>query len=148
LALEPFLRELHRLGWRHLVATDVTKDGMQSGINTSFYQQVFEAFSAPVVASGGVATLADVAALAELAGRTGALEGVIIGRALYEGAFTLSEALAQVAHVTATARKDAEAGDGIVSPTAGPAAGSPTAGDQQLRGVSRHEAREEGGDAV
>jgi hypothetical protein len=96
-----------------------------------------------------VATLADVAALAQLAARTGALEGVIIGRALYEGAFTLGEALAQVAHVTAAAEKNAEAGDSIVSPTASPALGSPTAGDPQLRGVSwQATAREEGGNAL
>ena len=84
--------ELSALGVRHLVYTDISRDGMQTGINARAYQHVAEVAGFPVVASGGVSTLDDVRACAALG--DGVVEGVITGRAIYEGAFTLPEALA------------------------------------------------------
>jgi phosphoribosylformimino-5-aminoimidazole carboxamide ribotide isomerase len=84
--------ELRDLGLRHLVYTDISRDGMQTGINAPAYVGMAVSAGFPVVASGGVSTLADVQALAALG--SGVIEGVIIGRAIYEGAFTLEEALA------------------------------------------------------
>ena len=84
--------ELSALGVRHLVYTDISRDGMQTGINARAYQHVAGVAGFPVVASGGVSTLDDVRACAALG--DGVVEGVITGRAIYEGAFTLREALA------------------------------------------------------
>ncbi|MGV8083052.1 MAG: 1-(5-phosphoribosyl)-5-[(5-phosphoribosylamino)methylideneamino]imidazole-4-carboxamide isomerase [Coriobacteriia bacterium] len=84
--------ELSDLGIRHLVYTDISRDGMRSGINSAAHVGIAITAGFPVVASGGVSTVADVRALAALG--PGVIEGVIIGRALYEGSITLSEALA------------------------------------------------------
>jgi phosphoribosylformimino-5-aminoimidazole carboxamide ribotide isomerase len=84
--------ELRDLGVRHLVYTDISRDGMQTGIHVGAYERVAAEAGFPVVASGGVSTLADVRALAVLGDDI--IEGVIAGRALYEGAFTLADALA------------------------------------------------------
>jgi len=83
--------ELVSLGYRHLVFTDVSRDGMQTGIDAQAYRHISEVAGFPVVASGGIATLDDLRALAALG--DGVIEGAICGRALYEGAFTLEEAL-------------------------------------------------------
>jgi phosphoribosylformimino-5-aminoimidazole carboxamide ribotide isomerase len=84
--------QLAQLGFRHLVYTDISKDGMQTGINADAYTQVAVAAGFPVVASGGVSTLDDIRALVALG--LPVIEGVIAGRAIYEKAFTVSEALA------------------------------------------------------
>ncbi len=84
--------ELRDLGVRHLVYTDISRDGMQTGINAEAYRTVAAEAGFPVVASGGVSTLADIEALAALG--PAVVEGVITGRALYEGSFTLAEAIA------------------------------------------------------
>jgi len=84
--------ELRRLGLRHLVYTDISRDGMQTGINAPAYVGIAVTAGFPVVASGGVSTLEDIRALRELG--PGVVEGVIAGRAIYEGAFTVEEALA------------------------------------------------------
>jgi phosphoribosylformimino-5-aminoimidazole carboxamide ribotide isomerase len=89
---QALVSELRTLGMRHLVYTDIARDGMQTGINAPAYVGVAVSAGFPVVASGGVSTLDDVRALRELG--PGVIEGVIIGRAIYEGAFTLEEALA------------------------------------------------------
>ena len=83
--------ELVSLGYAHLVFTDVSRDGMQTGIDAAAYRHIAEVAGFPVVASGGIATLADLRALAALGDDV--IEGAITGRALYEGAFTLEEAL-------------------------------------------------------
>lgn len=75
---------------RHALVTDVSRDGMLSGPNTALYADLFARFPhLAVQASGGVSSLADLAALR----RSGAA-GAIIGRALYEKRFTLEDALA------------------------------------------------------
>lgn len=73
------------------VVTDVTKDGTLRGPNLDLLRQVCERTDRPVVASGGVSNLDDLAALRELVPL--GLEGAIIGKALYAGAFTLPAAL-------------------------------------------------------
>ena len=83
--------ELTALGVRHLVYTDISRDGMQTGINAPAYSHVASVAGFPVVASGGVSTLDDIRALVALG--PDAIEGVIAGRAIYEGAFTVEEAL-------------------------------------------------------
>jgi phosphoribosylformimino-5-aminoimidazole carboxamide ribotide isomerase len=83
--------ELRELGLRHLVYTDISRDGMQTGINAPAYVGVAVSAGFPVVASGGVSTLDDIRALKDLG--PGVIEGVIAGRAIYEGAFTLEDAL-------------------------------------------------------
>jgi len=76
------------------VITDVLKDGMLRGPSLDLYRDVCGRTKAPVVASGGVSSLADVRALASLVPI--GVEGAIVGKALYAGAFTLAEALAEV----------------------------------------------------
>jgi 1-(5-phosphoribosyl)-5-[(5-phosphoribosylamino)methylideneamino] imidazole-4-carboxamide isomerase/N-(5'phosphoribosyl)anthranilate isomerase len=82
-------------GCARYVVTDVHRDGTLTGPNLDLLRQVCARTPAPVVASGGVSSLADLRAIAELA--VDGVEGAIVGKALYAGAFTLPEALAAVA---------------------------------------------------
>ncbi len=86
------LDRLERDGCSRYVVTDVTKDGTLQGPNLELLRDVCARSKAPVVASGGVSSLADLTALAGLADF--GVEGTIIGKALYARAFTLPEALA------------------------------------------------------
>ncbi len=79
-------------GCARYVVTDVNKDGTLTGPNLHLLRQVCARTGAAVVASGGVSSLADLRAIAGL----GTIEGAIVGKALYAGAFTLPEALAAV----------------------------------------------------
>ncbi|HEY0932359.1 MAG TPA: bifunctional 1-(5-phosphoribosyl)-5-((5-phosphoribosylamino)methylideneamino)imidazole-4-carboxamide isomerase/phosphoribosylanthranilate isomerase PriA [Trebonia sp.] len=88
------LARLDAEGCARYVITDVLKDGMLRGPNLDLYRDVCSRTGAPVVASGGVSSLADLRALAGLTGI--GVEGAIVGKALYAGAFTLEEALAAV----------------------------------------------------
>ena len=88
------LERLESEGCARYVVTDVTKDGTLQGPNVELLRQVCAAASAPVVASGGVSSLDDLRALAAL--NADGVEGAIVGKALYAGAFTLPEALAAV----------------------------------------------------
>lgn len=74
-----------------IVYTDIARDGMLTGPNVAATGQLAESCKIPIVASGGVGQLGDIEQLAPLP-----LMGVIVGRALYEGKFTLKEALAVV----------------------------------------------------
>ena len=85
------LARLDSEGCSRYVVTDVTKDGMLAGPNLALLQQVCARTDRPVIASGGVSTLGDVAAIRELV--PDGVEGAIIGWALYKGASTLPEAL-------------------------------------------------------
>jgi phosphoribosyl isomerase A len=89
------LARLDADGCARYVVTDVTRDGTLTGPNLDLLRQVCDVTDRPVVASGGVATLDDLRALAELVPI--GVEGAIVGKALYAGAFTLPEALAAVA---------------------------------------------------
>ncbi|TAJ49027.1 MAG: bifunctional 1-(5-phosphoribosyl)-5-((5-phosphoribosylamino)methylideneamino)imidazole-4-carboxamide isomerase/phosphoribosylanthranilate isomerase PriA [Herbiconiux sp.] len=82
---------LEEAGCARYVVTDVTKDGTLKGPNVDLLRQVMERTSRPVIASGGISSLDDIAELRSLVPL--GLEGAIVGRALYAGAFTLAEAL-------------------------------------------------------
>jgi len=85
------LARLDADGCARYVVTDVTKDGTLRGPNLELLKQVCDVTSAPVVASGGISSLDDLRALRSLVGA--GVEGAIVGKALYAGAFTLPEAL-------------------------------------------------------
>ncbi|MBX4168324.1 MULTISPECIES: bifunctional 1-(5-phosphoribosyl)-5-((5-phosphoribosylamino)methylideneamino)imidazole-4-carboxamide isomerase/phosphoribosylanthranilate isomerase PriA [Rhodococcus] len=85
------LERLERDGCSRYVVTDVTKDGTLSGPNLDLLREVCAATDSPVVASGGVSTVDDLRAIATLTEE--GVEGAIIGKALYAGRFTLTEAL-------------------------------------------------------
>jgi phosphoribosylanthranilate isomerase len=82
-------------GCARYVITDVNKDGMMAGPNLELYRAVCAATERPVVASGGVSSLDDLRALRTLVPH--GVEGAIVGKALYAGAFTLEQALEAVA---------------------------------------------------
>ena len=88
------LARLDADGCARYVVTDVRRDGTLTGPNLDLLRAVCEQTDRPVVASGGVSTLDDLRALAQL--RTIGVEGSIVGKALYAGAFTLPEALEAV----------------------------------------------------
>ncbi|MGY4102686.1 bifunctional 1-(5-phosphoribosyl)-5-((5-phosphoribosylamino)methylideneamino)imidazole-4-carboxamide isomerase/phosphoribosylanthranilate isomerase PriA [Nocardia sp. R16R-3T] len=88
------LERLERDGCSRYVVTDVTKDGTLTGPNLDLLREVCAATDAPVIASGGVSTVEDLIAIAELVPE--GVEGSIVGKALYAGRFTLPEALAAV----------------------------------------------------
>jgi phosphoribosyl isomerase A len=89
------LDRLDAEGCARYVVTDVLKDGTLRGPNLDLLKTVCGRTDAPVVASGGVSSLADLRAIAALVPL--GVEGAIVGTALYEGAFSLAEALAEVA---------------------------------------------------
>lgn len=86
------LARLDGEGCARYVVTDVNKDGMLQGPNLQLLRDVCAATSAPIVASGGVTTLDDIRALMDLV--PDGVEGAIAGTALYEGRFSLEDALA------------------------------------------------------
>ncbi len=92
------LERLDRDGCARYVVTDVGRDGTMTGPNLDLLRGVCAATDRPVVASGGVSSLADLRALAALV--PAGVEGAIVGKALYAGAFTLHEALEALAEVS------------------------------------------------
>ena len=85
------LARLEEDGCMRYVVTDVTKDGTLQGPNLDLLRDVCAKTDKPVVASGGISSLDDLRALASLVPL--GVEGAIVGKALYAGAFTLEEAL-------------------------------------------------------
>ena len=85
------LERLEEAGCTRYVVTDVTKDGTLKGPNLEMLEQVMARTDRPVIASGGISNLDDIAALRDLVPQ--GLEGAIVGKALYAGALTLAEAL-------------------------------------------------------
>ncbi len=85
------LDRLERAGCSRYVVTDVTKDGTLRGPNLELLREITRRTPKPIIASGGIATLDDIVALRELVPL--GVEGAIVGKALYTGAFTLAEAL-------------------------------------------------------
>ena len=79
-------------GAARIIYTDISRDGTQSGVGVQETQRLARAVKIPVIASGGVAVLDDIRRLKEIEGE--GVDGVIVGRALYAGAFTLQEAIA------------------------------------------------------
>ncbi|TQJ32462.1 bifunctional 1-(5-phosphoribosyl)-5-((5-phosphoribosylamino)methylideneamino)imidazole-4-carboxamide isomerase/phosphoribosylanthranilate isomerase PriA [Microbacterium sp. SLBN-146] len=90
------LERLEAAGCSRYVVTDVTKDGTLRGPNLELLQEMTARTPKPVIASGGVSSLDDIAALRELVPL--GVEGAIVGKALYAGAFTLAEALDVAGH--------------------------------------------------
>jgi phosphoribosylformimino-5-aminoimidazole carboxamide ribotide isomerase len=86
-----FAKKVESLGGRTVIYTDISKDGALGGPNLAGVRALCEAVRIGVVASGGVGSAHDVEALARLQLKN--LEGVIIGKAIYEGKITLKEAL-------------------------------------------------------
>ena len=102
-------RAMGAAGFKHIVYTDIARDGMQTGIDVQAYVDMANAFGNPVIASGGVgklehfaegvASLADIERLAPVAE---SIEGVITGRAVYEGTLDVAEGVALCAELTAS----------------------------------------------
>ena len=84
---------LDHVGCARYIVTDVSKDGMLHGPNVDLYRAVTLATKAPVIASGGISSIADLVTLAEAAAAGSNLEGSIVGKAFYAGRFTLPDAL-------------------------------------------------------
>ena len=85
------IERLDRDGCSRYIVTDVAKDGTLTGPNLDLLREVCAATTKPVVAIGGVSTLADLVAIKSLT--TIGVEGAIVGKALYAGAFTLADAI-------------------------------------------------------
>ncbi len=82
------------LGYEHIVYTDIARDGMQTGVDNGAYARMAAAFGNPVIVSGGISSAADIAALGPIAD---AVEGVIAGRAIYEGTLSVADGVAACA---------------------------------------------------
>ena len=90
------IERLERDGCQRYVVTDVTKDGTLQGPNLTLLREVCAVTKSPVVASGGISSLEDIASLISLhaiSPESVGVEGAIVGKALYAGAFTLQQAL-------------------------------------------------------
>jgi phosphoribosylformimino-5-aminoimidazole carboxamide ribotide isomerase len=85
------------LGLRTIIFTDISRDGLGSGLNIAATRELANDSGLDVIASGGVHTMDDV-----IAARDANLAGVIIGRALYEGTIDLKEALNGVVDASET----------------------------------------------
>ncbi|MCX8033233.1 MAG: 1-(5-phosphoribosyl)-5-[(5-phosphoribosylamino)methylideneamino]imidazole-4-carboxamide isomerase [Thermoleophilia bacterium] len=86
------VHRLEELGVREVLYTDIARDGMLQSANVAGVRELAEACQLEIIASGGVTGLDDLRALKEL--EPLGVTGVIVGRALYEGRFTIAEALA------------------------------------------------------
>lgn len=84
-----------RAGVRRIIYTDISRDGMLEGPNLAAFHAILQAVDVPVIASGGVASVEDLHTLRRLEAE--GLEGVIVGRALYEGRVRLPDLLAAAA---------------------------------------------------
>lgn len=89
-----FCKKMEDLGIQTIVCTDISRDGTLKGININFLNEILAATKMNVVLSGGVSALADIQKLKKIKAKN--FEGVIIGKALYEKKFTLSEAVKQI----------------------------------------------------
>ncbi|MBR3844101.1 MAG: 1-(5-phosphoribosyl)-5-[Clostridia bacterium] len=87
-ALHPFCETMEKMGVRTLICTDISRDGAMQGTNRTLYKELSQTYGLQIVASGGVSTIEDVKALAQMD-----LYGAIIGKAYYIGAIDLKEAI-------------------------------------------------------
>ena len=102
--LDEVLDRLESDGCLRYVVTDILKDGMLRGPNLGLLRRVCARTARPVIASGGVSSLNDLQAIAALS--PAGVEGVIVGKALYAGAFTLEQALNVTNAATAGSQAD------------------------------------------
>jgi phosphoribosylformimino-5-aminoimidazole carboxamide ribonucleotide (ProFAR) isomerase len=93
LDLVDLARRFDRPGVGAIIVTEISRDGMLGGPDIDQLAAVLAAVRTPLVASGGVASLADLAALASLSVDGRRLAGAIVGTAVYEGRFTIEEAV-------------------------------------------------------
>jgi len=91
-----FAHTVQDIGVHTLIYTDISRDGMMSGPNFEAQQQMLEEVEIDVIASGGISSLEDIRKFKELAGTYSNLDGVITGKALYDGNLDLREACAVV----------------------------------------------------
>lgn len=89
---------LDALGCRRYIITDVSKDGMLAGPNIDLYRDVLAVTQTNVIASGGVSSIADLIALANLAQSCSNVEGAVVGSAFHVNAFTFADAIAAARH--------------------------------------------------
>ena len=94
-AAQDLARQFEDQGVAAIVYTDISRDGMLTGVNVEATRQLAESVDIPVIASGGVTDMDCIVRLHEA--RQSGIEGVIIGRALYEGTISLGDALKYVA---------------------------------------------------
>lgn len=87
-----FARRMLSYGARRIIFTDISRDGMLSGVNVPAIERMLTAVDVPVIASGGVGSIEDIKRLVPLEEK--GLEGVILGKALYTGAVELPDAIA------------------------------------------------------
>jgi cyclase len=86
-----WVRKVQDLGAGELLVNSIDADGTRDGFDLELIEAIKKISHVPVIASGGISSLDDIAALISL--RSSGVEGVIVGKALYAGAFTLQEAL-------------------------------------------------------
>jgi phosphoribosylformimino-5-aminoimidazole carboxamide ribotide isomerase len=91
--LDQALARFQDAGVAAFVVTDISRDGTLSGPDVAGLAAVLAATEVPVIASGGVGSLADLQALARLRAGGRRLAGAVVGKALYEGAFSMGEAI-------------------------------------------------------
>jgi phosphoribosylformimino-5-aminoimidazole carboxamide ribotide isomerase len=89
-------RRCQEMGVNEIIYTDIARDGTQQGVNIDATRALARAVSLPIIASGGVASIADVEQLTRY--EPEGIAGVIVGRALYTGAVKLREAIAVACH--------------------------------------------------
>ncbi|MBO4369673.1 MAG: 1-(5-phosphoribosyl)-5-((5-phosphoribosylamino)methylideneamino)imidazole-4-carboxamide isomerase, partial [Desulfovibrio sp.] len=94
--IDSVLPSLTKAGAAFIIYTDISRDGMQSGANLAMLEHLVTKATLPILCAGGIATISDIQALYPLT-KKGPLEGVISGRALYEGSLHLAEAMAWIA---------------------------------------------------
>lgn len=87
-SLEDFLLKMEKIGVKTIICTDISKDGAMKGTNLELYKSLNEKYSLDIIASGGVSTIDDIAALKEMD-----MYGAIIGKAYYTGAIDLKNAI-------------------------------------------------------
>jgi phosphoribosylformimino-5-aminoimidazole carboxamide ribotide isomerase len=97
LSAEALALRFEDAGASAIIFTDIGRDGMLGGLNLEATAALARAVTTPVIASGGVGSVGDLAALRTVAAETPGIEGVIVGRALYDGRITPAEALAALA---------------------------------------------------
>ena len=88
MTLDEFFEKMQKKGVKNIICTDISRDGAMKGTNRQLYSDLSQKFSLDIMASGGVSTLEDIKALADMN-----IYGAILGKALYTGAIDLADAL-------------------------------------------------------
>jgi len=98
LSVSEFCKQLEEIGVTTIIYTDISRDGTLSGANISFLKDLLGSTSMNIVLSGGVSDLSDIKQIARI--KTKNFEGVIVGKALYEKRFLLSDAIKELKPIT------------------------------------------------